>query len=182
MSPLSYEKHRECFLWLGRQQKRRRRLRLNDYFSILFESRYTVWLQSQEEARWHLQQNPQQVEQILAANNPLLAPVGKLRACLFIDNATSTSGIANLEGISISTFNLQLDLFGNLYEARTVDGEKGVLEAVSFLRFKPVGSIQDEQCWLEWKAPTRGRCPLPSPIAQTIIDDLALHIDSELCA
>ena len=108
MSPLSYEKHRECFLWLGRQQKRRRRLRLNDYFSILFESRYTVWLQSQEEARWHLQQNPQQVEQILAANNPLLAPVGELRACLFIDNATSTSGIANLEGISISTFNLQL--------------------------------------------------------------------------
>ena len=182
MNPQRYEESRDLFLCLGRQHKINRRLRLNDYFSIVFETRFTVWLQIQEEARWHTEHTEHRISKILAANNPLIAPSDEFRACLFVDNLDPRIGSDNTSSPTISHLNLQLALSGEVYQSQTLDSEEDTLDAVSFLRFRHTGSTREPGCWLKWSLPVPGMCTLPTHVAQTILSDLTLKAHPAMCA
>ncbi len=52
LSRSDYQELRQDLLRLVLQHKRKRRVRLDDNLSIVFENRLTAWLQAQEELRW----------------------------------------------------------------------------------------------------------------------------------
>lgn len=87
LSRSDYQKLRQDLLRLVLQHKRKRRVRLDDNLSIVFENRLTAWLQAQEELRWLSRPDPRDIDDILERANQLVAEPGHLTATIFVDGA-----------------------------------------------------------------------------------------------
>ena len=89
-SPDHYEGLRQEILGVGLEHKRRRRVRLNEALTILFESRATIWIQIHEELRWLSGDREEEKAEILKANN-LISPCAKSpTATIFVDGYDPT--------------------------------------------------------------------------------------------
>ena len=172
MTPESYEKNRRLFLTMGRRQKMERRIRLNAHLSLLFETRFTVWLQIQEELRWHAEPNHNRAAKILKANNPLIAPMNELRACLFIDSSDPRTTMSIGEDLTIQQLNLRLTLNQKVFVASATESHQDHLDPVSFIRFRPSGCEHQSDDCLRWGKPVPSQCALPSRMAKILSGDL----------
>ena len=65
LSRSDYQALRRDLLRLVLSHKRKRRVRLDDNLSIVFENRLTAWLQAQEELRWLSRPDPMDIDDIL---------------------------------------------------------------------------------------------------------------------
>ena len=168
----AYERSRSLFLLMGRQQKENRRIRLNKCLSLLFENRFTIWLQMQEEARWHETLTQRHLVSILKEKNPLVAPRNELRACLFIDDkSTAISEITNSD-CSIAQLSLELTLAGKRFRALPLPFESGDFEAVNYLRFTYVGPTKDTDNFISWHCGGPKTKSLPRATVAKLLDDL----------
>ena len=73
LSRSDYQALRQDLLRLVLQHKRKRRVRLDENLSIVFENRLTAWLQAQEELRWLTRPDSRDIDEILERANQLVA-------------------------------------------------------------------------------------------------------------
>lgn len=81
----AYERERESFRAHVIALKKRRRIAVGPYITLLFENRDTVRFQIQEMARLERLITDEAIENELRAYNPLIAEVGHLSATMFIE-------------------------------------------------------------------------------------------------
>ena len=97
LSKEDYERERADLLRLATQHRKQRRLRLNPSLSLIFETRFTAWLQIQEELRWLSHPAPQDVAEVLTRCNLLVLKPDELTATLFVDGGDHPASLYWIE-------------------------------------------------------------------------------------
>jgi hypothetical protein len=138
-----YEKVRDARRASVIELKRRRRVSVGRYLSLVFENRETVLLQIQEMCRAERIADDAKVREEIAVSNALLPGPGELSATLFIeieDMARIKPILDPLMGIDTGQCVwLQVDrefAVPGEFEAGHSDADKGKLAAVHFVRFR----------------------------------------------
>jgi hypothetical protein len=136
-SPDHYEGLRQEILGVGLEHKRRRRVRLNEALTILFESRATIWIQIHEELRWLSGDREEEKAEILKANN-LISPSAKSpTATIFVDGYDPTLNRECADALSHNTLTIDLISDGWTYSAVPIRDDtisKGLIHSRKFLR------------------------------------------------
>jgi hypothetical protein len=136
-----YEKVREARRQEVIDLKRRRRVTVGRYLSLVFENRTTVWFQIQEMIRAERIVDDAKVDDELTVYNELLPAPGELAATMFIeigDPAAIKPVLDGLLGIDTRDY-VRMEVGPHVivgrFEAGHSDEELGKLSAVHFVRF-----------------------------------------------
>ena len=132
-----YERERGDMLRLATQHRRQRRLRLDPSLCLVFETRFTAWLQIQEELRWLTRPSQGDVEEVLTRCNLLVPARDQLTATLFVDGGDNPASFYWIEGVAASAFSVALRLSGRVLRGRSQESSGGVLAAVHTFIFQP---------------------------------------------
>jgi hypothetical protein len=173
MSNEDYECERAQLLRLATQHRRQRRLRLNPSLSLVFETRFTAWLQVQEELRWLSRPSADDINDVLTRCNLLVPYSGTLSATLFVDGEDKPASHFWIECIAANAFSVALRLCGQLLRGRSREPTAGVLAAVHTFIFQPTARCgpATEIIWGD----TAVRCasPLSAMTRHVLIQDLS---------
>ena len=137
LSKEDYERERADLLRLATQHRKQRRLRLNPSISLIFETRFTAWLQIQEELRWLSHPAPQDVAEVLTRCNLLVPKPDELTATLFVDGGDHPASLYWIECVAANAFSVALRLSGRVLRGRSQESSGGVLAAVHTFIFQP---------------------------------------------
>ena len=137
LSEEDYARERVELLRLATQHRRQRRLRLNASLSLVFETRFTAWLQIQEELRWLTHPSLGDVEEVLTRCNLIVPVPGQLTATLFVDGGDDPASLYWIECIAANAFSVALRLSGRLLRGNSQESSGGVLAAVHTFIFQP---------------------------------------------
>jgi hypothetical protein len=132
-----FERERANLLQLARQHRSQRRVRLNPSLSVIFETRFTAWLQIQEELRWLSHPSPQDVAEVLTRCNLLAPKPYELTATLFVDGGDNPASLYWIECIAANAFSVSLRLSGRVLRGCSQESSGGVLAAVHTFIFQP---------------------------------------------
>lgn len=97
MSNEDYETERAQLLRLATQHRSQRRLRLSPSLSLIFENRFTAWLQIQEELRWLTRPSDEDLVGVLTRCNLVVSAPDQLKATLFVDGGDNPESL--LDGV-----------------------------------------------------------------------------------
>ena len=106
LSNEDYESQRAELLRLATLHRRQRRLRLNPSLSLVFETRFTAWLQIQEELRWLTHPSDADIAEVLARCNVLVTYPTELSATLFADGGDNHVTLYWIECIAANAFSV----------------------------------------------------------------------------
>ena len=137
LSKADFERERADLLQLARQHRRQRRVRLDPSLSLIFETRFTAWLQIQEELRWLSHPSPQDVAEVLTRCNLLVPKPDELAATLFIDGGDNPASLYWIECVAANAFSVALRLSGRVLRGCSQESSGGVLAAVHTFTFQP---------------------------------------------
>ena len=137
MSNEDYEIERAQLLRLATQHRSQRRLRLNPSLSLVFETRFTAWLQIQEELRWLTRPTYEDMEEVLTRCNLVVPAPEQLTATLFVDGGDNPASFYWMECIAANAFSVALRLSGNVLRARSQESSGGALATVHTFTFQP---------------------------------------------
>ena len=137
LSNADYESERAQLLRLAQQHRSQRRLRLNPSLSLVFETRFTAWLQIQEELRWLTRPSQGDVEEVLTRCNLIVPVPDQLTATLLIDGGDNPASLYWIECVAANAFSIALRLSGRVLRGRSQESSGGELAAVHTLIFKP---------------------------------------------
>ena len=137
LSKEDYERERADLLRLATQHRRQRRLRLNPSLSLVFETRFTAWLQIQEELRWLTRPTQGDVEEVLLRCNLIVPAPDQLTATLFVDGGDNPTSRYWIECVAASAFSVALRLSGRVLRGCSQESSGGVLAAVHTFIFQP---------------------------------------------
>ena len=133
-----FERERANLLQLARQHRSQRRVRLNPSLSLIFETRFTAWLQIQEELRWLTRPSHEDMEEVLNRCNLLVRRPDELAATLFVDGGDNPASLYWIECVAANAFSIALRLSGRVLRGRGQESSGGVLAAVHTLIFQPI--------------------------------------------
>ena len=137
LSKEDYERERGHLLRLATQHRRQRRLRLDPSLCLVFETRFTAWLQIQEELRWLTRPSQGDVEEVLTRCNLIVPPRDQLTATLFVDGGDNPASLYWIECVAANAFSVALRLSGRVLRGRPQESSGGVLAAVHTFIFQP---------------------------------------------
>ena len=137
LSKEDYERERADLLRLATQHRRQRRLRLNPSLSLVFETRFTAWLQIQEELRWLTRPTQGDVEEVLLRCNLIVPAPDQLTATLFVDGGDNPASLYWIECVAANAFSVALRLSGRVLRGRSQESSDGILAAVHTFIFQP---------------------------------------------
>ena len=137
LSKEDYERERADLLRLATQHRRQRRLRLNPSLSLVFETRFTAWLQIQEELRWLTRPSQGDVEEVLLRCNLIVPAPDQLTATLLVDGGDNPASIYWIECVAANAFSVALRLSGRVLRGRSQESSGGILAAVHTFIFQP---------------------------------------------
>ena len=137
LSKEDYERERVDLLRLATQHRRQRRLRLDPSLCLVFETRFTAWLQIQEELRWLTRPSQGDVEEVLTRCNLIVPPRDQLTATLFVDGGDNPASLYWIECVAANAFSVGLRLSGRVLRGRSQESSGGVLAAVHTFIFQP---------------------------------------------
>ncbi len=137
MGAEDYEIERAQLLRLATQHRSQRRLRLNPSLSLVFETRFTAWLQIQEELRWLTRPTHEDIEEVLTRCNLAVPATDQLTATLFVDGGDNPASLYWVECIAANAFSVALRLSGRVLRARSQESSGGVLATVHAFTFQP---------------------------------------------
>ena len=137
LSKEDYERERGDLLRLATQHRRQRRLRLNQSLCLVFETRFTAWLQIQEELRWLTRPSQGDVEEVLTRCNLIVPARDQLTATLFVDGGENPVSLYWIECVAANAFSVALRLSGRVLRGRSQESSVGVLAAVHTFIFQP---------------------------------------------
>ena len=137
LSKEDYERERADLLRLATQHRRQRRLRLNPSLSLVFETRFTAWLQIQEELRWLTRPSQRDVEEVLLRCNLIVPAPDQLTATLFVDGGNNLASLYWIECVAANAFSVALRLSGRVLRGRSQESSGGILAAVHTFIFQP---------------------------------------------
>ena len=140
LSNEDYECERAEFLRLATQHRKQRRLRLNPDLNLVFETRFTAWLQIQEELRWLSCPTERDVDEVLARCNLLVPHPNQLTATLFIDGGDNPTALYWVECVAAEALSVELRLSGRVMRGESQDSSAGVLATVHTFVFQPIAS------------------------------------------
>ena len=163
LSRSDYQALRQDLLRLVLQHKRKRRVRLDENLSIVFENRLTAWLQAQEELRWLTRPDSRDIDEILERANQLVAEPGHLTATIFVDGAHRPAVDAYVAAIATHEFGLGVHFDGHIMEGQFVEAPHEGWNTVHPLRFKP--TVKESVLpAIVWSNETTQVIPLPSQV------------------
>lgn len=167
LSRSDYQELRHDLLRLVLQHKRKRRVRLDDNLSIVFENRLTAWVQAQEELRWLNRPDQGDIDDILEKANQLVAEPGHLTATIFVDGAHRPAVDAYVAAIATHEFDLGVHFDGHIMEGQFIEAPHEGWNTVHPLRFNP--TVREAALpAITWGSQTIKVIPLPSQ-AQTAL-------------
>ena len=170
LSTRSYEKHRRQLLDWDQGSRPQRRIALGPDFTLLFESRATVWMRIQEELRWvQTPPSPNCLSDLLSEYNRLISSPGEPRGCLFMDSEDGLRTKKYLTNSSIAELGLKLRLNGRSYRAVAMNGQKNLIEPVTYIRFADQGQQSRGPNQLEWRLPVPESKALPTDLTETLM-------------
>ena len=137
LSKEDYEHERADLLRLATQHRRQRRLRLNPSLTLVFETRFTAWLQIQEELRWLTRPSQEDVEEVLTRCNLMVPVPDQLTATLLIDGGNNPESHYWIECVAANVFSIALRLSGTVLRGRSQESSGGELAAVHSFIFQP---------------------------------------------
>ena len=137
LSKEDYERERVDLLRLATQHRRQRRLRLDPSLCLVFENRFTAWLQVQEELRWLTRPSQVDVEEVLTRCNLIVPAHDQLTATLFVDGGDNPASLYWIECVAANAFRVALRLSGRVLRGRSHESSSGVLAAVHTFLFQP---------------------------------------------
>ena len=137
LSKEDYERERADLLRLATQHRRQRRLRLNPSLSLVFETRFTAWLQIQEELRWLTRPSQGDVEEVLLRCNLIVPAPDQLTATLLVDGGDNPATLCWIECVAANAFSVALQLSGRVLRGRSQESSGGILAAVHTFIFQP---------------------------------------------
>lgn len=132
-----FERARANLLQLARQHRSQRRVRLNPSLSLIFETRFTAWLQIQEELRWLTRPSCEDMKEVLNRCNLLVPRPGELAATLFVDGGDNPASLYWIECVAANAFSVALRLSGRVLRGCPQESSGGVLAAVHTFIFQP---------------------------------------------
>ena len=132
-----YECERAEFLRLATQHRKHRRLRLTSDLNLVFETRFTAWLQIQEELRWLTHPTERDIDEVLTRCNLMVPCPHQLTATLLIDGGDSPTALYWVKCVAANSFTAELRLSGRLLRGKSQESSAGVLAAVHTLVFQP---------------------------------------------
>ncbi len=162
-----YDGLRQDLMGLVTQHKCKRRVRLDDNLSIVFEKRLTAWLQAQEELSWLTWPNAHDIDDILDRANQLVAEPGHLAATIFADGAHRSAVNAYVAAIATHEFDLGVHFAGHIMDGQFVEAPHEGWNTVHPLQFNPTAreAVLPE---IVWGNDTTQAIPLPS-VVQTAL-------------
>ena len=131
------ERERADLLRLATQHRRQRRLRLDPSLCLVFETRFTAWLQIQEELRWLTRPSQGDVEEVLTRCNLFVPARDQLTATLFVDGGDNPASLYWIECVAANAFSVALRLSGRVLRGRSQESSGGILAAVHTFIFQP---------------------------------------------
>jgi hypothetical protein len=137
LSKEDYERERGDLLRLATQHRKQRRLRLDPSLCLVFETRFTAWLQIQEELRWLTRPSQGDVEEVLTRCNLVVPALDQLTATLFVDGGDNPASRYWMECVAANAFSIALRLSGRVLRGRSQESSGGVLAAVHTFIFQP---------------------------------------------
>ena len=137
LSKDDYECKRADLLRLARPHRRQRRLRLSSDLCLVFETRFTAWLQIHEELRWLTQPCDDDIEEVVTRCNLLVTKPEALSATLLVDGGDNPTSRYWIECIAANAFNLALRLSGRVMRGRSKASSARELAAVHTFIFQP---------------------------------------------
>ena len=140
LSKDDYECKRADLLRLATQHRRQRRLRISSDLCLVFETRFTAWLQIQEELRWLTQPSVNDLEEVVTRCNLLVTNPGELSATLFVDGGDNPASRYWIKCIAANAFNLALRLCGRVMHGHPRESPANELAAVHTFIFQPTAS------------------------------------------
>ena len=140
LSNADYECERAEFLRLATQHRKQRRLRLTPDLNLVFETRFTAWLQIQEELRWLSHPTEHDIDEVLTRCNLLVPQPNQLTATLLIDGGDSPTALYWMECVAANALTAELRLSGRVLRGESQDSSAGVLATVHTLVFQPTAS------------------------------------------
>ena len=171
LSRSDYQALRQDLLRLVLQHKRKRRVRLDENLSIVFENRLTAWLQAQEELRWLTRPDSRDIDETLERANQLVAERGHLTATIFVDGAHRPAVDAYVAAIATHEFGLGVHFDGHIMEGQFVEAPHEGWNTVHPLRFNP--TIREAvQAAIVWGNDTTQAIPLPNQLQTALSMDL----------
>ena len=141
LSPAEYESHRQSFRQRIIALKKRRRITLGGFVTLVFENRETVQFQVQEMIRIERILDPVKIQEELEVYNALLPERGELSATLFIEIAEEThikpilDSFQNLD--RDQTLAIHIENQSVFAEFETGHSKEDKISAVHFIRFRP---------------------------------------------
>ena len=137
LSNEDYAHERAEFLRLATQHRKQRRLRLTPDLSLVFETRFTAWLQMQEELRWLTHPTERDIDEVLARCNLMVPYPNQLTATLLIDGGDSPTALYWMQCVAANALTAELRLSGQVLRGKSQESSAGVLAAVHTLVFQP---------------------------------------------
>ena len=138
LSNEDYECERRELTQLGTQHRKQRRLRINPDLSLVFETRFTAWLQIQEELRWLDHPTERDIDEVLTRCNLLVPSPNQLTATLFVDGGDTPTTQYWIQCVAANAFSVALRLSGTVLRGRSRESSAGVLAAVHTFVFQPI--------------------------------------------
>ena len=112
-------------------------MRLDPSLSLVFETRFTAWLQIQEELRWLARPSQQDMQEVLTRCNLIVPAHDQLTATLFVDGGDNPASLYWIECVAANAFSVALRLSGRVLRGRSQESSGGVLAAVHTFIFQP---------------------------------------------
>lgn len=140
LSKEDFERERADLLRFATQHRRQRRIRLNPCLSLTFETRFTAWLQIQEELRWLTRPSETDVKEVLARCNLLVPEPEELTATLFVDGGNNPATLSWIECVAANAFSVALRLSGKVLRGRLQESSGELMAAVHTFIFQPTAS------------------------------------------
>jgi hypothetical protein len=137
LSNEDYECGRAELLRLATQHRKPRRLRLTPDLNLVFENRFTAWLQIQEELRWLTHPTERDIDEVLTRCNLLVPYPNQLTATLFVDGGDKPTALYWIECVAANALNIALRLSGRVLRGQSQASSSGVRATVHTLVFQP---------------------------------------------
>ena len=177
----SYGEHRSELLEVVGRWKSERRVAVGSAFTLLFENRFTVWLQIQEELHMGGASRAVELDRLLTQYNPLIPEPGELRASLFLDCRDKEKMLRYLSDYSLSRLGLELAIGGGVLSAEPLFEAEEYLDAVTFIRFRPTNSVAfAPNAQLRWGGTCGSGIELGSRTERSLLVDLQTERVSKL--
>ena len=173
LSNEDYEYERADLLSLATQHRKQRRFRLCPHLSLLFETRFTAWLQIHEELRWLTQPSQQDMSEVLTRCNLLVPYHGALCATLFVDGGDNPTSLYWIECIAANAFSVALRLSGQVLRGRSCESSTGAMAAVHSFIFQPTARCGPASEIIWGDAAVQHSAPLSAIARHVLIRDLS---------